>query len=662
MYRQIFKTVQKIIPPISDTELIALRSGGTSIDKYIFSGNVPPFFQQKRPKPFSKMENDFVSKLNYLLPSIGKDAIYPNKNVQKIMKTVGENGYLSMIIDEKYGGKKLSISAQSRILSKISSYNPALGVVVMVPNSLGPGELLQHYGTDEQKNKYLPKLAKGELIPCFGLTGPHNGSDATGQIDTGTVIKDDDGNICIQVEINKRYITLAPISNLIGIAIHVKDPNRLLSAGQEGVSVFLLEKDFPGLERKTFHNPNYAGFPNGTLKGSLQIPLDQCIGGKEQIGHGWKMLMECLAVGRGVSLPATAVATSKMVCLGTELYSKHRKQFKMPLFKMEAIQEKIAEIYFHTLVIDASVKFTNMILDEGSTPSVLTAVMKQQTTERARKVLLNGMDIVAGSAICVGENNFFHSFYQAAPVGITVEGSNILTRGLIIFGQGLNKSHPHIFDIFSTIQNNNEQEFKNHFNAMLNHCTKNYILSLKPSLFSTKEHDRLQLLVRRFANLCNFVALLGGKIKSNQMLSGEMADIFSNIYFCQALLWYHEHYLQHSAENAIVYAINRLCWEAEEKVNTVIKNHPLLFARLALRPTRYLFPKQTTFDNLKNFNQSMESNELWKKVLVHDICVKDSMLEKLNYLNSLSPHDGAYKNLYNEIISVGEFPIKRKDE
>lgn len=668
MYRQIFKSVKRIIPPISETELIALRSGGVNMDRDIFSGKVCMEFLKKKPKSIQLLEDQKIRKLNSILKHVGSENIYPNPNIHQIMQMVGQNGYLGMIIDEKYNGSKMSITAQSTILSKISSYNPSLGVAVMVPNSLGPGELLQHYGTQKQKDEFLPKLANGEYIPCFGLTGPHNGSDATGEIDCGIVRKDNYGSIYIDATINKRYITLAPISNLIGIAIDVKDPDKLLEKGKEGVTVFLLKNNFKGLRQETHHIPNYSGFPNGTLKGNLKILLQHVIGGPENVGNGWKMLMECLAVGRGVSLPATALATAKSVSYGTELYALHRKQFKMPIYKMEAIQEKMAEINYQTMVIDASVKYTNTILDEGSVPSVITAIMKQQTTERARIVLNHGMDIVAGSAICVGPNNFFTKLYLSAPVGITVEGSNTLTRGLIIFGQGLNKSHPHIFDIFTAIQNDNLEDFKKHFQKMTIHCIKCFQKALMPN-FSTKPSKRLETLTWKYASLCNFVALFGGKIKGKQMISGDMADVLSAIYLANTVMWYHEHYLTKELTFSRDYCIHRLCQEGEEKINKIIQNYNLEHPngvinssmKMLVSLQKYKTIKHQTNNDKKKLNQELLESNIWKENILNDIYIHDTLLEKLQNLNNMERDTKEYRELYNNIISVGEFPnVKKK--
>ena len=329
----------------------------------------------------------------------------------------------------------------------------------MVPNSLGPGVLLQHYGTNDQKEKYLPRLASGELIPCFGLTGPNNGSDATGSIDKGKVVKIND-KICIDLEINKRYITLAPISNLIGVAFELEDPDNLLPSGKAGITLALVERGHKGLIQNTYHNPANNGFPNGTVKGRFYVELDQVIGGQNMIGEGWKMLMECLAVGRAVSLPATALGSSKASLYGNLLYAKHRTQFKRNIIDMQGIREKIVDMAYNTYIINSSISLTNMLLDSGEKPAVLSAIMKQQSTERARQVINDGMDISGGSAICLGPNNFMEKYYRSIPVGITVEGANILTRSLIIFGQGINKSHPYINNILDSILEDDIKQFK----------------------------------------------------------------------------------------------------------------------------------------------------------------------------------------------------------
>ena len=649
MYRAIFRRIKSIIPKISETELIALKSGGTSIDKNIFSGKVPQNLLTSQDNTLNNVEEKLLqNNTPKLLQECGQNNIYPSTKIYDTLQKIGKYGFFGLIIDPKYGGQKVSVNAQARILTKIASYNPSLGVATMVPNSLGPGELLQHYGTEQQKNKYLPKLATGELVPCFGLTGPNNGSDATGSIDTGK-LKLINGKRVIEVTINKRYITLAPVSNLIGVAFRLEDPDNLLQSGSDGITLALLEKGHKGLLQETHHNPNNAGFPNGTLKGTFQIELDQIIGGEKMAGEGWKMLMECLSVGRAISLPATANATAKTCAYGTYLYVQNRKQFKIPIEKMEGVRNKVLDSLYNSWIINAGIQHTNSILDSGVAPSVISAIMKQQTTERARNVLNDSMDIWAGSAICTGPNNFMTKFYLASPVGITVEGSNTLTRSLMIFGQGLNKSHPHIYDIFQTIQNDDLQQFKTHFNKIVKHSLSSYKNALTNS---NQTERRLEKLTYKFANLTNFVALQGGKIKSMQTVSGNMADILSNIYLAYSVIWFHNNYLPTETQWRN-YCIDKLCQEAEYKLNETIANYPQPLLQSILKPTMVKI----------NYNDYKTNNKIWNtiqttpeiiKFLKEDIYYENTVIEKLEKLQSLSGKE--YEQLYQDIISVGEYP------
>jgi acyl-CoA dehydrogenase len=661
MYWYLLKRIKSILPKISDTEIIALKSGGVSIDREIFKGriNYKMLYDSSLLKTFTERETKFMETTDKLLERFGQGKLYPSEKIHSNLKYLGTQGYLSMIIDEKYNGNRVSVATQSKILSKISSYNPSLGVVTMVPNSLGPGELIQHYGTEEQKNHYLPKLSDGTFIPCFGLTGPNNGSDAVGKIDSGYV-EIVNGQLKIKVTLNKRYITLAPVSNLIGIAFHLKDPNNLLASKRCGITLALIEKNqYPDL-CETYHNPNNSGFPNGTVKGTIFIDREQVIGGEEKIGEGWKMLMECLAVGRGVSLPATANGSSKFVTQAIQHYINLRHQFNMKIGDMEAVREKFIDMYLNTWTIHCSVQHTNHILDSGSTPSVITAIMKQQTTERARNILNHGMDIYAGSGICVGDNNFFTKFYNASPVGITVEGSNTLTRGLIIFGQGLNKSHPYIFPIFESIQNNDITKFRKNFNAMLGEIVSNYFLLFCPPKFmknGKNTENRLEYATLKFSLLSNFVALLGGKIKAKQMLSGNMSDILSNIYLSHSILWYHHHYLNNNHTLLKDETIQYLLSEIDNKINLVINNYPIQ----SLRPILYPLRCTTTPSKLENKNllyQYILKNEDLSNIMKEDIYSKGTVLEKMEDIKKLDPRSKEFQDKYDSIINVGEYKIK----
>ena len=650
MNKYFFNLVKKLIPKISQTELIALRSGTTSLDREIFQGKVnlsnikPP--NNDLTVISEQTLKDFTPKVNHLLKTYRDRNVYPNHLSGEILDYVKKNKFFSFIIDQKYGGNKLSVSDLSSILTKITTMNPALGVVVMVPNSLGPGELLQHYGTEEQKTKFLPKLSNGDLVPCFGLTGPNNGSDAVGKIDEGTVIMKGNKKV-IRLTINKRYITLAPVANIVGLAFKLNDPDNLLTHGKEGVSVALIEGNKPGLLKETYHNPMNAGFPNGTLKGTIDIDLDDIIGGEENAGEGWKMLMECLAAGRGVCLPATALASSKVASYGIFNYAKHRTQFNIPILNMEGVSEKFLDIIYHTWVIQSSIHLTNTLLDLGEKPAVISAIMKQQTTDRARLVLNNALDIHAGSGICLGDNNFLEKFYRSAPIGITVEGSNTLTKNLIIFGQGLNKSHPYIYPVLESILNNNQQEFSKNFKNILGHSIKSYFKT-----FRIMKGTRLETQTQNFACLSNFVALKGGAIKKEQFLSGDMADIFSNLYLAHAVKWYHE---QNNCSNILTnYCIDRLLDENNHKFNQVISNLdklrlPIIHLKQKIKPDDYK-KRRLVLSEINNNPKIMD-------LIREDIYTEGTILEDLNKLNSLDKNSQEYKELYNKVIQVGEYSI-----
>ena len=647
----IFRLTKRIIPKISETELIALRSGTTSIDRDIFRGNVPI---KNAINPFSSEEKNLYNKLDDFLEKYGNQEISYPKMPEGLLDSIGKNGFFGMIIDKKYGGTKTSINNISRILTRIVSANPAMGVTIMVPNSLGPGELLQYYGTQEQKDKYLCKLASGEMIPCFGLTGPNNGSDATGSIDKGTVVNLN-GKICIELQINKRYITLAPISNLIGVAFELKDPDNLLKSKKQGITLALLERCHKGLIQDTYHNPANNGFPNGTLKGKFYVDIDQVIGGENNIGFGWNMLMECLAVGRAISLPATANGSAKTALYGTLMYAKHRKQFKRALIDMQGVREKLVDMAYNTYLIQSSISLTNHLLDCGEKPAVLSAIMKEQSTERARKVINDGMDINAGSAICLGKQNFMEKFYRAIPVGITVEGSNVLTRNLIIFGQGINKSHPYINNILDSILEDDNKKFKESMIPMISHSLNMYfqaiINGLTPigSLRFRYNENRLYLQTMHFAGLANFVALLGGKLKSEQYISGTMADILSNLYLGHSIIWYEKH----NKISTIMrdYCVDRLCEENVVSFNKIVDNFPMF--RFLLYPFKLKSYSENFEDKDIVINELLNNKEFLEDIK-RDVQIVNTPLEDLEQLDYYMVDSPVYNALYSKVISVGE--------
>lgn len=645
----IFRLAKKILPKISQTEMIALKSGTVSIDRHIMNGRVPTTF-------FNNLENkqdDYLKFVDNICKKTQFDKIYDGTLNHNTMKVLKDYKCFSYIIDSKYSGLDLNVESQSRALVKLSSVNPGIAVTVMVPNSLGPGELLQHYGTKEQKKRYLPGLANGTYIPCFGLTGPYNGSDAAGPLDEGTVFEKD-GKLLINVTLNKRYITLAPISNLIGVAIRVRDPKKLLKTGVEGITVALLEKSlYDNLNNNRYHKPMDAGFPNGTLKGTININVDDVIGGRDKIGHGWKMLMECLSAGRGVSLPASSLGACLATSYGITGYASLRKQFNIPIIKMEGVTEKLYEAVYNTMLIDFGIRFTNAILDSGEKPSVISAMMKQQTTERGKRVIINGMDVHGGSGICQGPNNFISKFYTAGPIGITVEGSNVLTRSLIIFGQGLNKSHPHISDVVEAIQNDNVSEFNTHFRKMLTHMSKCFVRSCFTNVVPvTDTRTQLKNNTIMFSNLSNIVCLMGGKLKSSQIISGHMADLFSQLYLGYAILYHWEKYnLDHLTYNICLSELNR---EFNNTFKLLKENLPKglgLLVKLSCREPKY--------NILLSNDKRYLSNVIWskkdvKQYIEEQIYTTDNILGKIK--QAMDTSDSNEKiSLIDEIISVGEY-------
>lgn len=671
----IFKWAKKLVPRISETELIALRSGTTSIDREIFNGEVklPPY----EPANFNNMnmkEQKYIEET--LPPLLNKwshlDPVFPNPKFSSLMEDLGKAGIYKFIVDPKYGGDLFSRASISQILSKMTSVNPGMGIVAMVPNSLGPAELLEKYGNEIQKKRYLPKLANGELIPCFGLTGPHNGSDAAGRIDRGVLrLNKTTKKLEVHLTLNKRYITLAPVADVIGVAFKLDDPDNLLAevsstnTAKEGITLALLDKGHPNLLQETCHNPLNVGFPNGTLKGSIVFSLDRIIGGVDNAGHGWKMLMECLAEGRGVSLPATANASSSAAAVGIWQYAKHRKQFGIPLIKMQGVHNKLVDVLYHSWLIDNSVRFMNYLLDQGERPAVLSAIIKEQTTERGRQVLNDAMDVHAGSAICLGPNNFLEKFYRSAPVGITVEGSNTLTKNLIIFGQGLNKSHPHIFPMFESILNDDEAVFGTNLAKMVKHSVRCYFSALKHSILPHVHYEcRLKKHTAVFANLANMVSLQGGKLKKEQSLSADMAAIMSNLFMGYSVMWVQQRTPESSAERTaneyfVSYTIQRLCDENDAIFLRLFQNGPFS------KPLHYLMrPSYPTnsYDHNEDLVRRVLENPYMLEMMKENIHIPGTALEKLLKLDDLEETSTPYVELYEDIISVGEFPIPISNE
>ena len=584
-----FRIIKRILPKISATEKAALNSGSVSIDGDIFSGYLDiNKLVKKYDAKLKDQENAFLNKeTNELCEMIDNDKIEKNQDLSiDVWDYIKNNKFMGLVIPKKYEGLEFSPHAHSLIVEKIASRNIASAVSVMVPNSLGPGELLHQYGTDEQKKYFLPKLASGTYVPCFGLTTENSGSDAASMLDRGIVVVEN-GILGMRVTFSKRYITLSPVASVIGLAFKLLDPNKLLTTGKEGITVAILEKDkFSDIEIGNRHNPLNIGFMNGTIRGiDIFIPIECVIGGEEKCGFGWNMLMESLGEGRGISLPAMSLATAKLCSFGVGGYARIRKQFNISIAEMEGVKEKLAVIAGINYKLLAAQHLFNAILINKEKPPVLSAIMKYKFTEYGRITVNNGMDILGGAGICKGPMNFLASSYIATPVAITVEGSNTLTRSLIIFGQGLNRSHPHLLNIINNIETNDKEGFNNNLNKIVKHTLNNLVKSIyygtylkfyrKNGVDIDKYYEiHLNRHVANFAFSANIALLMGGKIKTAEYISGRYADILADIYMSYACLWfYKKNKTTKDIDKLLEYSINDYSKNIEINMNKIFDNY-----------------------------------------------------------------------------------------
>lgn len=548
-----YKLAKSMMPKISATERAALNAGTVGFDKNIYSGNPSLEDLKKYSVKLSPDEQAFMDKEVKEMCEILNDYEISNDRdfSEEFWNRCKKQGFFGMIIPKKYGGKGFSAHGHSQVVQMLSTRSGSASATVTVPNSLGPGELLMRYGTEEQKDYFLPKLASGELIPCFGLTAPHSGSDAASMHEAYGEVVERNGQLGIVASFNKRYITLAPVAGVVGLAFALKDPKGLLKGkGHEGPTIALLERDHPGLVIGKRHDPLIAAFMNGPVQGKdVFIPMKSIIGGQERCGFGWNMLMDCLAEGRSVSLPASAVGGAKMAVNAVGAYARIRKQFRVPIAEMGGVQEALGRIAANAFTVTAAQMLINSMLANHEQPAILSAVMKYETTHRARLVVNDAMDIMGGSAICRGSSNSFGNGYMAIPIAITVEGANILTRSLMIFGQGLNRSHPNLIGILDAIEKGDDVAgFTKATAGFLNHFFANAGRSLvravtrprsKSNLLAYYE-GQLSRLSSNFAVCADLALVLGGRLKVEEMLSGRFADAFSALYLGYACCWYYQ--------------------------------------------------------------------------------------------------------------------------
>jgi len=606
---RVLAVFRNIMPSMSQTEREALEAGSVWWDGDLFSGKPQWRSLLKTPAGrLSEEEQAFidgpVEELCHMLDDwqiTQQDCDLP----PVVWQFIKDNGFFGMIIPRQYGGLEFSALAHSTVVMKVASRSITAAVTIMVPNSLGPAELLLRYGTDEQKDHYLERLAKGIEVPCFALTSPEAGSDAAAMTDSGVVCKAEFNGekdvLGIRLNWEKRYITLGPVATVLGLAFKLYDPDHLLGDEEElGITCALIPTDTPGIEIGNRHFPLNAAFQNGPNRGKdVFIPIDWIIGGRERAGQGWRMLMECLAAGRSISLPALSTGAGKLVSRATGAYARVRKQFKTPIGKFEGVSEALARIGGTAYMMDAARTLTASAIDNEESPSVISAIVKYNLTEAMRDVVNDAMDIHGGSGICMGPRNVLGRMYQSIPISITVEGANILTRSLIIFGQGAIRCHPFILKEMTSAKNTDTEEasidfdlaFFGHVGFTISNALRSLWLGLtKARLVRAPVSDASACYYRqltRFSSAFAFVSdmamlTMGGDLKRREKLSGRLADVLSHLYLSSAVLKHYHDQGQQAEDLPLVR------WWCETSLRTMQQSLDRFLINFPNRPIAWL--------------------------------------------------------------------------
>src|SRR6478752_2030592 len=593
----IFGIYKKILPQISQTEQEALDAGSIWWDADLFSGK--PDWTKMFSYPQAKLsaeEQAFLDgPVEDLCGMLNEWDITHNRMdlSPEVWKFIRDKGFLGIIIPKDFGGLGFSAYAHTEIVTKISTRSGTAAVTVMVPNSLGPGELVLHYGTEEQKNYYLPRLAKGLEIPCFALTNPDAGSDAGAIPDFGIVCKGmHEGKEVIGVRLTweKRYITLGPVATILGLAFKLFDPDKLLGGEEDvGITLALIPTSHKGVNIGRRHIPLNAAFMNGPNSGKdVFIPMEWVIGGQEMVGRGWRMLVECLAAGRSISLPSMSMAAGKLGTRTTGAYARVRTQFKTPIGRFEGVEEPLARIGGSTYLMDATRRLTMVALDSGEKPSVISAICKYHMTERMRQILNDAMDIHGGKGIMMGPNNYLGLGYQSIPIAITVEGANILTRSMIIFGQGAIRCHPFVLKEIAAAGANDLAAFDTALWGHLSFTLANAARSLYfgvtggrtaavPGSIETRRY--LQMMTRfsaAFALLSDVsMVVIGGSLKRREKISGRLGDILSMLYIASATVKrFHDEGRQKEDLPLLTWAMYDCFFKIQVAIDGVLDNFP----------------------------------------------------------------------------------------
>ena len=597
----LLRVYRTLLPPLSETERVALAAGTVGFEGELFSGKPDWSKLLSQPTPhLTAQERDFLNGPVEEVCAMVDDWEVSHELVdlpQSVWDYLREHGFFGMIIPRQYGGLGFSAYAHHAVVQKLASRSVALSSTVGVPNSLGPAELLMHYGTVEQKEHYLPRLAKGVDIPCFALTGPFAGSDATSIPDYGIVCKGQwQGQEVIGVKLtfDKRYITLAPVATLIGLAFRMHDPERILGRGEDiGITLALVPRQTPGVEIGRRHFPLNAAFQNGPIRGNeVFVPLSQLIGGAEYAGKGWQMLVECLSIGRSITLPSFSSGGARLAAVVTGSYARLRKQFGLSIGRFEGVEEALARIGGRTYAICALARATAAAVDRGEKPAVPSAIAKYHCTENGRKVVQDAMDIHGGRGIILGPKNYLGRAWQYAPIGITVEGANIMTRTLMIFGQGAILCHPWVMKEMMAAQNPDQQEgawqfdrsLAGHIQSALSNAMRAMWFGLTASRIGSAPGDgytrRFYRKLNRYSAALSLMSdismlMLGGKLKFKEILSGRLGDVLSHLYIASAMLKrYEDEGRPVSDQPLLAWAFHDAMHEIELALSAALRNFP----------------------------------------------------------------------------------------
>jgi acyl-CoA dehydrogenase len=646
--RFLLRAFQRVLPRMSDTEREAIDAGTVWWDGELFSGR--PDWQQLLSIPAPRLNDEEQAFLDGPVESLCGmlDDWKITQELQdlppEVWRFIREQGFFGMIIPKQYGGLGFSALAHSEVVTKLTTRSGSAAVTVMVPNSLGPAELLLHYGTEAQKDHYLPRLASGAEIPCFALTGPEAGSDASAIPDVGLVCLADFAGekdvLAIRLNWDKRYITLAPAATLLGLAFKLNDPQGLLGgAEQRGITLALIPVDTPGISIGNRHRPMNQAFLNGPTRGKdVLIPVDWIIGGAQMAGQGWRMLMESLATGRSISLPALATGSAKLASHATGAYAGIRRQFRTPIGQFEGVQEALARIGGNTYLMDAARTMTVLALDQGEKPAVVSAIVKYQLTERMRQVLNDAMDIHGGRGICMGPRNYLARGYQGIPIAITVEGANILTRSLIVFGQGAIRCHPYVLTEMQAAGDEDRQRGLRDFDAALfshigfalSNVARSLVLGLTGARWVRTPGTGIvahyyQQLTRTSASLALTADLvmvtLGGRLKRLERLSARLGDVLSYLYLASAALKRFEDQGNKEADRPLLHwACRESLYRSQIAFDELFKNLPGRWVAMVLRIL--VFPLGMRYDSPNDANDRRVARLMMRPTAARDRLTK----------------------------------------